>query len=165
MKIFLFFFLGLFHTAQAATIHLAEVRGSINPGSADYILESLKQAENNKADLFVLRLDTPGGLLASTRLIIQGFNETRTPVLVWVSPGGASATSAGALLAISSHILVMQKGTNLGAAHPVGGSGEEIKGPMGEKITNDTAALARSQASLRGRNQEAAERIVTKSQS
>jgi membrane-bound serine protease (ClpP class) len=152
-------------SAWAGGVHVAELRGSINPGSAAYVLDSLHAAQAARAELFVLRLDTPGGLLASTRSIIQGISASPVPVSVWVSPGGASATSAGALIALSAHVIVMQEGTNLGAAHPVGGAGEDIKGVMGEKVTNDTAALARAQAALHGRNVIAAEEIVTKSTS
>lgn len=163
MRIFLLLF--WCWSAQAEGLFLAEVRGSINPGSADFILESLRTAEAAKADAFVLRLDTPGGLLSSTRDIIQGFSESSVPIVVWISPGGASATSAGALITLSAHVAVMAPGTNIGAAHPVGSGGEDVKGKMGEKVANDTAALARAQAALHGRNTERAEEIVTKSKS
>jgi membrane-bound serine protease (ClpP class) len=151
--------------AHAAPIHLIEVNGSINPGSASYITESIQKAEAEQAEALILRLNTPGGLLSSTRDIIQGISASKVPVITYISPGGASATSAGALITIASHLAVMAPGTNIGAAHPVGGQGEEVKGPMGDKITNDTAALARAQAELRGRNPEVAARIVTKSES
>lgn len=149
----------------AGPMQLIEVNGSINPGSASYIVESIQRAEAEQAEALILRLNTPGGLLSSTRDIIQGISSSKIPVITYISPGGASATSAGALITIASHVAVMAPGTNIGAAHPVGGQGEEVKGPMGEKVTNDTAALARSQAELRGRNPETAARIVTKSES
>jgi membrane-bound serine protease (ClpP class) len=149
--------------ACAGGVKVVEVRGTINPGSAAYIVDSLNKSGD--ASLFVIELDTPGGLIASTRTIIQGISESPVPVVVWVTPSGASATSAGSLIALSAHAVAMHDGTNLGAAHPVGGGGEDIPGVMGEKVTNDTAALARAQAALRGRNVEAAEQIVTKSQS
>lgn len=149
----------------AGPMQLIEVNGSINPGSASYITESIRKAEAEGAEALILRLNTPGGLLSSTRDIIQGISSSKIPVITYISPGGASATSAGALITLSSHVAVMAPGTNIGAAHPVGGQGEEVKGPMGEKVTNDTAALARSQAELRGRSPEAAARIVTKSES
>lgn len=152
--------------ALASTpIHMVEVNGSINPGSATYIMENLREANSSQAQAFILKLNTPGGLLNSTRDIIQSFSQSNIPVIVFVTPGGASATSAGALIAISAHIAAMSAGTNLGAAHPVGSGGEDVKGTMGEKVTNDTAALARAQAALRGRNLETAELIVTKSKS
>jgi membrane-bound serine protease (ClpP class) len=149
----------------AGPMQLIDVNGSINPGSASYITESIQRAEAEQAEAVILRLNTPGGLLSSTRDIIQGISSSKIPVITYISPGGASATSAGALITIASHVAVMAPGTNIGAAHPVGGQGEEVKGPMGEKVTNDTAALARSQAELRGRSSEAAAKIVTKSES
>ncbi|MGZ3712170.1 MAG: NfeD family protein, partial [Bdellovibrionota bacterium] len=100
-----------------------------------------------------------------TRDIIQSFSTSSIPVIVFVAPGGASATSAGSLITISAHVAAMAPGTNIGAAHPVGGQGEDVKGDMGRKVLNDTAALARSQASLRGRKAESAETFVTKSAS
>lgn len=178
MKTLLFLLLGLValplpqnsrasETAYAAANlgHYIEIQGSINPGSSSFLLESIAEAERADAKLLIVRLDTPGGLLTSTRDIIQGISKSRVPVLVYVSPGGASATSAGALIGLAAHVTAMAPGTNLGAAHPVGQGGEDVKGAMGEKVTNDTAALARSQAALRGRSAEAADLIVTKSKS
>jgi membrane-bound serine protease (ClpP class) len=152
-------------SGQKGPVFLLEVRGSINPGSAAYITESIRKAEQEKAQAIILKLDTPGGLLSSTRDIIQSISASSVPFITFVSPSGASATSAGALIAISSHLAAMAPGTNIGAAHPVGPQGEDVKGAMGDKVTNDTAALARSQAELRGRKKETAELIVTKSKS
>ncbi len=149
--------------AWANGVALVNVNGSINPGSASYIVESLTRSQD--ADLFVIQLNTPGGLISSTRTIIAAIADSHVPVAVWVGPSGAAATSAGALIAMSAHVLSMAEGTNIGAAHPVGGAGEDIKGVMGEKVLNDTAALARAQAALRGRDVTAAEEIVTKSHS
>jgi membrane-bound serine protease (ClpP class) len=168
MKLLLTIFAALFSTLAAAApapFHFIEVNGSINPGSAAYILDSLKLAETARAQGLILRLNTPGGLLSSTRDIIQGISAAKTPVIVYVSPGGASATSAGALITISAHVAAMSPGTNIGAAHPVGSGGADVKGTMGEKVTNDTAALARAQATLRGRDPQTAALIVTKSES
>ena len=168
LRWFAFLFVSLFPVlglAAPAPLHYIEVSGSINPGSSSYILDSLKAAEAAGAQGLILRLNTPGGLLSSTRDIIQGFSGASVPVIVFVSPGGASATSAGALITLSAHVAAMSPGTNIGAAHPVGSGGEDVKGTMGEKVTNDTAALARSQAALRGRNPETAALIVTKSES
>lgn len=140
-----------------------QVQGSINPGSSSFIQNTIDAANKEKAQAVVIQLDTPGGLLTSTRDIMQKISSSEVPVVLFVGPSGARATSAGALIALSSHIVAMAPGTNIGAAHPVGGNGEEVKGPMGDKVTNDTAALARSQASLRGRDVTTAEKIVTKS--
>jgi membrane-bound serine protease (ClpP class) len=157
--------IGLFWPALAAAagIHVATLHGSINPGSAEYVLESLKAAQSG--DAFVLEIDTPGGLISSSRLIIEGIAQSKVPVVVWVTPNGAAATSAGALIALSATKIAMHSGTNLGAAHPVNGNGDDIKGDMRLKIVNDTAALARAQATLHGRDEHAAEEIVTKSRS
>jgi membrane-bound serine protease (ClpP class) len=148
-----------------AAYHYIEIDGSINPGSSNYIVENITRAETAGADGLIVRINTPGGLLSSTRDIIQAINQSKIPVIVHVGPGGASATSAGALIALSAHLVSMAPGANMGAAHPVGAGGEEVKGPMGDKVTSDTAALARSQAVLRGRNATAAENIVRKSES
>lgn len=152
-------------TITNAPVHYIQLEGSVNPGSAAYLAEALRTAEHEKAQAVILRLDTPGGLLSSTRDMIRAVSGSNVPLVVYVGPGGARATSAGALLTLSAHVAAMAPGTNLGAAHPVGGQGEEIKGPMGEKATNDTAALARAQATLRGRDPQVAEKIVTKSES
>ena len=161
----LFLFLTTGFAKYEKPIYFLDLKGSINPGSAAYIIENLNRANSEGAAALILQLDTPGGLLSSTRSIIQSISSSSIPVIVFIAPGGASATSAGALITISAHYSAMAKGTNIGAAHPVGSSGEDVKGTMGEKITNDTAALARSQATLRHRNPEIAELVVTKSKS
>lgn len=150
---------------ESPTLWLAEIRGSINPASSDYIRTALKRAQNHPKSILIIELDTPGGLLASVREMAQAIDESDIPVVVYVYPAGASATSAGALLMFASHLSAMAPGTNIGAAHPVGSKGEEIKGAMGQKIVNDTAAFARSLAELRGRNPQLAEDVVSKSKS
>lgn len=147
----------------ANSVYFVEIQGSINPGSSSYFMEAVAKAQSGKA--LILQLNTPGGLLNSTRDMIQSISQSKVPVVVYVAPGGASATSAGALIALSSHVAAMAPGSNLGAAHPVASGGQDVKGDMGEKVTNDTAALARAQAELRGRPKSEAENIVTKSQS
>jgi membrane-bound serine protease (ClpP class) len=145
--------------------HFIEISGSINPGSSAYFMDALKQAQKENASALILQLNTPGGLLSSTRDMIQEISKSKIPVVVYVAPGGASATSAGALIALSAHVVAMAPGSNIGAAHPVASGGQDVKGDMGDKVTNDTAALARAQAELRGRPTIEAEKIVTKSQS
>lgn len=146
-------------------VWVISVKGTINPGSADYVIKSIQAANEKKAEALIVELDTPGGLVSSVREMGQAISTSKTPVIVYVTPAGASATSAGALLSLASHAAVMAPGTNIGAAHPVGSGGEEIKGAMGEKVTNDVAAMARGFAEIRGRNPEIAELIVTKSKS
>jgi membrane-bound serine protease (ClpP class) len=140
-----------------------EVAGSINPGSADYIISSIQKANQDNVGAFIMRMNTPGGLISSTRNIIQAINESAVPIIVFVTPAGGRATSAGALIALSAHKVIMMDGTNIGAAHPVGPGGESPEGAMKDKAVQDTAALARSQAQLRNRNVELAEKMVTKS--
>lgn len=163
MKIF--FLLTLITNAWATDIALINLKGSINPGSAAFIKDALSSAQSQNLQALILKLDTPGGLLSSTRDIVQAISLSKIPVITFVAPGGASATSAGAIIGISSHVLAMAPGTNIGAAHPVEGSGQDVKGNMGEKIVNDTSALVRSQAALRDRNVVLAQEIVQKSTS
>ncbi len=156
---------------SAADSHVLkmEIRGTINPATADFLKTTLHRAETEKAAAVLIELDTPGGLVASTRIMAQLIDESKVPVLVFVGPAGASATSAGALLMLASHVAGMAPGTNIGAAHPVslsgGSEGQDAKGVMGEKIVNDVKAFARSLAELRGRNTQLAEEIVAKSTS
>jgi membrane-bound serine protease (ClpP class) len=147
------------------TVWLARIQGTIDPASSDYLTTAIKRAEEGKAEALVVELDTPGGLISSVREMAQSIARSSVPVVVFVTPAGASATSAGALLMLASHVAVMSPGTNIGAAHPVGGSGEDIKGVMGDKILNDTLAFARGLADLRGRNKKLAEDVVAKSRS
>lgn len=163
-RIVLFWLLWVFFfQARASEIYYIKLKGTINPGSADYLVSTLKKANDQGAVAFAIELDTPGGLLTSTRQIIQAINESLIPVVVVVTPSGSSATSAGALIALSAHWVAMDEGTNIGAAHPVASGGQTIEGDMGDKVTQDTAALARAQAQLHGRNSEIAAKIVTQS--
>ena len=150
---------------EQKTVLFAQVRGTINPGSASYLDSAIHRAEALQSEALVVELDTPGGLLSSVRAMAQSIDEARVPVVVYVAPAGASATSAGALLALASHRAAMAPGTNIGAAHPVDSGGKDIAGAMGEKILNDTVAFAKSLAELRGRNVGLAEKVVSKSQS
>lgn len=149
----------------ANAVYLARIQGTINPASSSYLLKTIQEAERNQAEAVIVELDTPGGLLSSVREMAQAIDGTTVPIIFYVAPAGASATSAGALLMIASHLAAMAPGTNIGAAHPVGAQGEDIQGKMGEKAVNDTAAFARGMAELRGRNRDAAEAIVSKSRS
>lgn len=148
-----------------ASIWIAEIRGTINPASADFLQSAIRKAERDHAEALIVELDTPGGLVTSVRQMAQLVDEANLPVVVYVTPAGASATSAGALLTIASHVAAMAPGTNIGAAHPVGAQGKEIEGAMGEKVVQDIAAFARGLADLRGRNPELAEKIVKESTS
>jgi membrane-bound serine protease (ClpP class) len=141
------------------------IDGAVGPATKDYVRRVINEAGDEYAACVVLLIDTPGGLSASMRDIIQDIFASTVPVVVYVSPSGARAASAGALIALAAHVAAMAPGTNIGAAHPVsigGGSGETDE-TMEEKVTNDAAAYARSIADKRGRSVEWAEKVVRES--
>jgi membrane-bound serine protease (ClpP class) len=147
------------------TVVVGTIDGAIGPASRDFIRRLIAEAQALEAVCVVIRMDTPGGLSASMRDIIQDILGSDIPIVVYVAPSGARAASAGALIALASHVAAMAPGTNIGAAHPVplGGGGGEKDETMDEKITHDAAAYARSIAKQRGRNVEWAEKIVRES--
>ncbi len=149
--------------AAGRAIHVVPAVGSINPGLAEFIVDSLQQAEKEQAEAVVLQLDTPGGLDASMRKINQAIANSKVPVIVYVSPKGARAASAGVFITVAAHVAAMAPGTNIGAAHPVAiGLGKPDK-TMSEKILNDMAAYGRALALERGRNADWVEKSVRKS--
>jgi len=160
--LFLFFFLPAITAAQK--VISITIDGTINPASADFIHNSIHNAANEKAEALILHLNTPGGLLQSTRMIVSDILESPIPIIVYVSPGGAHAGSAGVFIVLAAHIAAMAPGTNIGAAHPVVLQGQ-MDSVMNEKATNDAAAFIRSIAEKRHRNIEWAERAVRRSYS
>jgi membrane-bound serine protease (ClpP class) len=148
---------------SAPHVDVIVIDGTINPAVDDFIRESIGRAKLNRAHALVIQLDTPGGLLTSTRTIVKEILGAPVPVIVYVSPSGAGAGSAGVFVTMSGHIAAMAPGTNIGAAHPVSGGGQEVKGVMGEKIENFTASFSESIAQQRGRNTEWAVQAVRKS--
>jgi membrane-bound serine protease (ClpP class) len=148
----------------ADEIILAELKASINPITKDYLLRVLRQAHEEEASLVIIQLDTPGGLVSSTKDIVDGLLNARVPVVVYVGPSGAWAASAGTFITMAAHVAAMAKGAAIGAAHPVGlgGSGEED--PAVEKIVNFLAEWAREIAKKRGRDPDWAEEAVRKSE-
>lgn len=150
-------------TPTTPSVRLIEIDGGINPASAAYIRESIEAADNEGDRALVIQLDTPGGLLDSAKAIVKDILGAPLPVIVYVAPGGSGAISAGVFVTMAAHIAAMAPGTNIGAAHPVGGQGEDIGGDMREKVENFTASLSRSIASERGRNVEWAEQAVRES--
>jgi membrane-bound serine protease (ClpP class) len=139
------------------------IRGTINPASADYLESAIRVAVSQGNQALIVQLDTPGGLVSSVQSMAQAIDQSSIPVIVWVTPSGASATSAGALLTLASHWAVMSPGSHIGAAHPVDSSGQEVQGKVGEKLENDLAAFAKGLAERRKRPVEIAEGMVRKS--
>jgi membrane-bound serine protease (ClpP class) len=144
-------------------VDLIVIDGSINPAVDDFIRESLARAKASGARALIIQLDTPGGLLSSTRTIVKDMLSAQVPVVVYVAPSGAGAGSAGVFITMAAHVAAMTPGTNIGAAHPVAGGGQEVKGVMGEKIENFTASFSETIAQKRGRNTEWAIQAVRKS--
>ncbi len=149
--------------SAAAHIDVHVVDGIINPVVAEYMLNGMMRAEQEQAAAVVFQLDTPGGLVESTRLIVKAMLNTHVPVIVYVAPSGSRAASAGTFITIAGHIAAMAPGTNIGAAHPVSGEGKDIQGDMRAKAENDLAAFARSIAERRHRNADWAEKAVRES--
>lgn len=146
-------------TLHAQKVITLTVDGAINPVVADYISAGIQKAEKEKATFLLINLNTPGGLLKSTRVIVSAMLESKVPIVVYVSPSGAHAGSAGVFITMASHIAAMAPGTNIGSAHPVNLQGG-MDSIMGAKTTNDAAAFIRSIAEKRGRNMQWAEEAV-----
>ncbi len=143
-------------------IHVLTVNGSINPTTFDYLKHGIEHAKNKNAQAVIVELNTPGGLLESTRSIVTEFLNSPVPIIVYVSPKGSRAASAGVFVTMAAHIAVMAPGTNIGAAHPVNAQGE-MDSVMSGKVTNDAAAFIRSISEKRNRNIEWAEDAVRNS--
>jgi membrane-bound serine protease (ClpP class) len=150
---------------RAAPILVLRLRSVIHPIVAELIKDTLNKADREGATAVILELDTPGGLAASTHDITTAMLEARTPVVVYVAPGGARAASAGFFILMAADVAAMSPGTNTGAAHPVGGGGETIEGKLGEKIEQDSAATIRAFAVRNGRPPAVAEQAVLTSRS
>lgn len=144
-------------------IYIIKVADAISPGTAEYIKAGIKTAEENAATAVIIELDTPGGLAESMRLIVQRILGSSVPVVVFVSPSGARAASAGVMITMAADVAAMAPGTNIGAAHPVGAGGKDIDGKMSEKVINDMVAQAKSVAEQRGRNAQWVESAIRES--
>src|SRR6266404_5297053 len=141
------------------------VNDAIHPITEEYIERALAQADRDKDQALLIELNTPGGLLESTRHIIEKILASPVPVIIYVTPGGSRAASAGFFILESADVAAMAPGTNTGAAHPVTLGGGKVDDVMKEKLENDAAALMRSVVSKRGRNVEVAESTVRQSKS
>ena len=159
-------FLALFSvfSLQANEVHLIMIDGVINPVSMEFIIESIETAEEADAELLIIELDTPGGLMTSMHDIVKSILSSEVPVAVYVSPSGSRAGSAGVFITMAAHIAAMAPGTNIGSAHPVTMTGsQDTSEVMMEKIINDAVASIRSVAEKRGRNAEWAEKAIRES--
>lgn len=160
---FLIFFVSLLPVVTIGQkVFSINLDGTINPASADFIHSAIENAEKNNAECLIIRLNTPGGLLKSTRVIVSDLLVAQIPVVVYVSPAGAHAGSAGVFITLAASVAAMAPGTNIGAAHPVSMQGG-MDSTMNSKATNDAAAFIRSIADKRHRNLEWAEDAVRNS--
>jgi len=149
-------------TAPRAVYVLPAV-GSINPGLAEFIVQGIRLAERENAEALVIELDTPGGLDTSMRQIVQAISNAKVPVVVYVSPRGARAASAGVFITMAANVAAMAPGTNIGAAHPVSIGMGKVDKTMEKKLVNDMVAHGRSLANERGRNADWMEKAVRQS--
>lgn len=152
--------------ARAEKVALGKVDGAIGPATAGYISRTIEEAEAQGADCLVIKLDTPGGLLESTRLIVKQLLTSPVPTVVYVAPSGASATSAGCFITLAADVAAMAPATTIGAAHPVQvGGGGTTDQAMKEKLENYTVSYIETIAARRKRNVEWAKSAVQTSAS
>ncbi|MGK2850756.1 MAG: NfeD family protein [Candidatus Limnocylindrales bacterium] len=147
-------------TRPGPTVIVLPATGVVDNVLAGYIAEGIQRAHRDGASAVVIRLNTPGGSLDATQRIVSSILEAPIPTVVWVAPSGGRAASAGTFITLASHVALMAPGTNIGAATPVGGNGEDIEGALGDKVLNDAIASIRSISEARGRNVEWAETTV-----
>jgi len=161
----LFIFSNLFASDD---VHRIIINGVINPIATEYVEKSVERAENENAQLLIIEMDTPGGLMESMHMIMKTIQNAKVPVAVYVAPVGARAGSAGVYITYASHIAAMAPSTNIGSAHPVFGGGDNKMDStqtdlMMEKVTNDAVAKIRTAAERYGRNADWAEKAVRES--
>jgi membrane-bound serine protease (ClpP class) len=147
------------------TVARCELTGTVDAGSAAYLRDCLTRAHAEGHAALLLRVDTPGGSLESTREMVSALLSSPVPVIAWVGPPGARAGSAGVFVVMAANLATMAPGTNIGAAHPVQSGGGDIPGELGEKVASDAAAFAEAIAAQRGRNVEWAAKAVRQSSS
>ena len=161
-----FFFLfgtgSIIHSQAQGKVYNIKIDGSINPSTSDFIHKSIQEAVKNNAECIVIELNTPGGLLKSTRYIVSDILTAEIPVIVFVSPSGSQSASAGVFITLAANIAAMAPGTNIGASHPVSTEGK-LDSVMSEKATNDAAAFIRSISEKRSRNMQWSEDAVRNS--
>jgi membrane-bound serine protease (ClpP class) len=148
--------------ATSGPIYVMTATGVVDNVMAGYFEEGVARAAADGSPALVVELNTPGGSLDATQRIVSALLEAPLPTIVWVSPSGARAASAGTFITLASHLAYMAPGTNIGAASPVGSSGEDLTGTIGTKVKNDAIANITSIAQARGRNVEWAVSTVDK---
>lgn len=155
-------------SSTGAEVGLIRVNGAIGPATADYISRAIRVAESRNAACLIVQLDTPGGLLDSTKQIVQAFYASTVPIVVYVAPSGANAGSAGCFITLAADVAVMAPNTSIGAAHPVSigaGGAEKQDDVMKQKLENFASSYIEAIAEKRGRNVEWAKASVVKSES
>ena len=152
-------------SASSPRIEILHIEGTILPAVADYIDRGISQAEDENANVCIIELNTPGGLLDSTERIVTRIMNADIPIVVYVTPKSAWAASAGTFITLSANIAAMTPGSTIGAAHPVSAGGEEIPEDQMKKIVEFSAKWMKTIAQERGRNMEEAELAVTESKS
>ncbi|MCX5892066.1 MAG: nodulation protein NfeD [Deltaproteobacteria bacterium] len=149
--------------AETRAVFVLPAVGSINPGLAEFMISGIQQAEKQKAEALVIQLDTPGGLDSSMRQIVQAISNARVPVIVYVSPSGARAASAGVFITAAAQVAAMAPGTNIGAAHPVSIGMGKMDKTMEKKVLNDFVAYGRALTEERSRNPDWMEKAIRQS--
>src|SRR5262249_7887453 len=147
--------------ARREVVRVMTLEGPISPVTAEALVREIDRAEKDHAAALVVELDTPGGLESSMRDMVKRMLASTVPILVYVTPSGARAASAGVLITMAAHVAAMAPGTNIGAATPVSMQGG-MDSTLARKVTNDAAAFARTIAAQRGRNVDWAEKAVRK---
>jgi len=145
---------------ERGAIHLLRLDGGIGPITERYIDRGITKAEDEGARLVIIELDTPGGFSSSMREMVQRIEAADVPVVVYVSPFGARAASAGTFVTMAAHVAVMAPNTSIGAAAAINADGSDLEGTLGKKVENDAVAFIRGIAELRGRNADWAEEAV-----
>ena len=151
--------------ATPGSVVILPTTGVVDQVMAGYLSDGIARAHRDGAEAVVVQLDTPGGSLDSTREIVKTLLEAPLPVAVWVAPSGSRAASAGTFITLAAHVAAMAPGTNIGAATPVGGQGEDIEGALGDKVMNDAIASITAIAESRERPVEWAVSTVEKAAS
>ena len=141
-------------------LHVVTIDRAVDRVLERYIDRAIDHAEDNDARAVLLRIDTPGGEIGAMKEIVGRIERAEVPVITYVGPPGAAAASAGTFIAMAGHVAAVAPNTTIGAATPITGTGEDIDGALGRKVTNDTVAFARGVAELRGRNADWAESAV-----